>query len=436
MKEAVILAGGLGTRLRQIVTDLPKPMAPVAGRPFLAWLLRYLQMQGIRRVILSVGYKHDAITRYFGRRWCELEIDYAVEDTPLGTGGGMAKALGQASESHVLVLNGDTFLRLDYARLQAVLGSQPHSLLSVALRRVPSAERFGCAEISDGVVRRFSAAGGAGPAFINAGVYCVPRDLLNRYPLPARFSFEDEFLAAKLEELQPAACLSDDPFIDIGVPESYADAQILLPQWSCLGQDLLWRDVRVDRPNQPLSALFLDRDGVMIEEKNYLSDPNQVEILDGIPELICEAHRRGMLVVEVTNQAGIGRGKFQWSDFVAVQNRIETELRLRGAELDAIFACPHHKEGVGTYSAAEHPWRKPNPGMLLVAKDLLNTDLASSVLLGDKTCDILAARAAGMQAVLLLTGQGPEHRDSVQPLVSDDVRILPDAAAFLAQWGR
>jgi len=437
MKEAVILAGGLGTRLRPIISNIPKPMAPVAGRPFLSWLLRYLHTQGLRRVILSVGYQHDVITQYFGQRWCGLDIAYAIEKAPLGTGGGMANALRSAMELEVLTLNGDTFLRLDYSRLQNVLRSHSESLLSVALRRVPSAERFGCAEVADGIVRRFAANGRPGEAFINAGVYCVPSDLLARFSMPERFSFEDEFLATKVHQLLPAACISEDLFIDIGVPDSYAEAQTLLPQWTCLGQDLLWRDIRVARPDRPVPALFLDRDGVIIEEKNYLCDPNQVEILDGIPELICEARRRGMLVIGVTNQAGIGRGKYQWASFVAVESRIDMELRARGAELDAVFACPYHEEGNGEYRVAEHPWRKPNPGMLLEAKTLLNVDLQRSLMVGDKTCDILAARAAGLpRSVLLLTGLGRSHQSAVQALQSDGVEIFPNTAALLTEWSK
>ena len=347
----------------------------------------------------------------------------------------MANALREALEPQVLVLNGDTFLRLDYARLCGALQTHPESQLSVALRRVASAERFGCVEIADGIVRRFEAQGKRGEAFINAGVYYMPRDLLTRFPMPERFSFEDGFLAAKVDELLPAACLSEDHFIDIGVPDSYAAAQTLLPQWICLGPDLLWRDVRVARPDQPVPALFLDRDGVIIEEKIYLSDPAQVEILDGIPELIREAHRRGFLVIGVTNQAGIGRGKYQWADFVAVESRVDSELRARGAELDAVFGCPYHEEGIGEYRVAGHPWRKPNPGMLLEARDLLNIDLERSLMVGDKAVDILAARAAGLaRAVLVLTGLGQQHQDTVRALAWGGVDILPNASALLAEW--
>ena len=434
MNEAVILAGGLGKRLRAVVSDVPKPMAPVAGRPFLSWLLRYLQMQGFRRVVLSVGYKHDIIREYFGDRWQTLDIAYAIEDTQLGTGGGLARALRSASQPEVLALNGDTFLRLDYSQLRSVLHSHPNSHLSVALRRVPSGERFGCVEVADGIIRKLATGGSTGPAFINAGVYYVPRDLMDRFPMPERFSFEDEFLAARADELSPAALSSEDPFIDIGVPESYAEAQSLLPQWICLGADRLWRDVRISPPDRPLPALFLDRDGVIIQEKNYLCDPNEVEILDGVPELIREARSRGLLVIGVTNQAGIGRGKYRWADFVAVESRLDMALRSRGAELDAVFACPYHDAGAGEYRVAGHPWRKPNPGMLFEARNLLNVDLEHSLLVGDKSCDILAARAAGVShAALVLTGLGRDHQDAVRSLAWSGATILPDAAA-VSRW--
>ena len=137
-----------------------------------------------------------------------MDIAYAVEDTPLGTGGGLANALRSALEPEILILNGDTFLKIEYSQLRSVLQSHPESHLSLALRRVASAERFGCAEVTDGIVRQFAANGRTGPAFINAGVYCVRRDLMNRFPMPERFSFEDEFLTARLHELSPGGFVS------------------------------------------------------------------------------------------------------------------------------------------------------------------------------------------------------------------------------------
>jgi D-glycero-D-manno-heptose 1,7-bisphosphate phosphatase len=174
-----------------------------------------------------------------------------------------------------------------------------------------------------------------------------------------------------------------------------------------LGSDLLWRDLRVDRFSHPRPTLFLDRDGVIVDEKTYLSDPSQVELLPGIPEVICAARTLGMAVVEITNQAGIAHGYFGWHEFVQVENRITQVLAAAGASIDAIFACPFHPQGIDLYRAPNHPWRKPNPGMLLEAAAMLNLALSHSVLVGDKAVDINAAHTAKLAfGVHVLTGHG------------------------------
>ena len=179
-----------------------------------------------------------------------------------------------------------------------------------------------------------------------------------------------------------------------------------------LGDDLLWRDVRVKAFSLPVPALFLDRDGVIIEEKNYISTPEAVELLPGIPELIRAARAAGIAVVEITNQAGIGRGYFGWPEFVAVENRVADLLAARGARLDAVFACPFHASGRVPYRQPGHPWRKPNPGMIQEAARLLNLDLRHSALMGDKAADQEAGRAAGLPyGIHVLTGYGNAERE-------------------------
>ncbi len=176
---------------------------------------------------------------------------------------------------------------------------------------------------------------------------------------------------------------------------------------ACLSPDLLWRDVRIPRFERPAPALFLDRDGVIIEEKRYLSDPAGVQLLPGAVDLIRQAHSLGLAVIEVTNQAGIGRGKYGWPEFAAVEGRLTELLTAARANIDAVFACPFHPDGQGPYRHANHPWRKPNPGMLVEAAALLNLDLAKCMLVGDKASDIEAARAAGLNAAIhVLTGHG------------------------------
>jgi D-glycero-D-manno-heptose 1,7-bisphosphate phosphatase len=211
------------------------------------------------------------------------------------------------------------------------------------------------------------------------------------------------------------------------VPQLFNDSR--------LGSDLLWRDVRVERFPHPVPALFLDRDGVMIEEKNYLAKPEDVELLPGIPELIGAAKKLGMAVVEVTNQAGIGRGYFEWSDFVRVEDRLTNLLAQRGVAIDAVFACPYHPQGSFPYRQADHAWRKPNAGMLLEAAELLNLALNQSVMVGDKELDQLTAKAAKLKCgIHMLTGYGRESESAARAAASQNfpVHVLRSADQAVA----
>ncbi len=231
IREAIILAGGLGTRLRSAVPDLPKAMAPVAGQPFLSYLLQFLAGSGIRRVVLAVGYRADTIRDYFGVSYSSVKLTYSVEEEPLGTGGGLLRALSLVQDKFAFVLNGDTFLRLDYKDMASTTERYPNASLVVALRRVPDASRYGAAVVVGDCLHSFSARGKAGPALINAGCYLVRRDIFGRYPMPSKFSWEEDFLTARTSEIQPIAYRCDVPFIDIGLPVSLKDAQTLVPSW-------------------------------------------------------------------------------------------------------------------------------------------------------------------------------------------------------------
>ena len=168
--EAIVLAGGLGTRLRFVVSDLPKPLAPVAGRPFLAWVLDHLAQSGIGRVVLAVGYMAESIRDVVGTQWDGMAIDYSIEVRPLGTGGAVRQACAMLHGSQVHVLNGDTFLRYQPGALERSVKAVGASL-GMALANVPDVSRFGAVECVDTRVTGFREKGSAGPGYINAGCY-------------------------------------------------------------------------------------------------------------------------------------------------------------------------------------------------------------------------------------------------------------------------
>ena len=221
--QAIILAGGFGTRLQSVVKNCPKPMAPIHGKPFLAYLIEYLKLQGITRVVLSVHYLREQIEEFFKESYQGIEIRYAVEEQPLGTGGAIVHALKEIdSTKPVFILNGDTFLKLDY---RAMYAEHQKSLpvLTMALRKIADCSRYGVVMTAGKEITAFGEQGGAYPGLINAGVYLMDPMLFQKFPIGEQvFSFERDFLSSQINQLKSQAFIADDYFIDIGVPEDYA----------------------------------------------------------------------------------------------------------------------------------------------------------------------------------------------------------------------
>ena len=226
IKEAIILAGGFGTRLQGVVKDLPKPMAPVNGRPFLTYILDYLIDYEYQRVVLSVGYLHEKIVDYFGKKYKTLEIDYAVEEEPLGTGGGILFAMSKCTTDNVLVINGDTMFKVDLTAFEH-FHQEKNGLLSIVLREVEDVSRYGSVVIGDNNLITLFAEKQVtfGHGFINGGVYLIHRKIFEKYPQPKKFSFEKDLMTKYYTQECFYAMPSDGYFIDIGIPEDYTRAQ-------------------------------------------------------------------------------------------------------------------------------------------------------------------------------------------------------------------
>jgi D-glycero-alpha-D-manno-heptose 1-phosphate guanylyltransferase len=224
--EAIVLAGGFGTRLRQVVTDVPKPMAPVAGRPFLEILLDSLAKKKFSRVVLSLGFMAEKISDHFGLGFAGMEIEYVVEDVPLGTGGATRLAATACTQDHVFVFNGDTYLDLEVEQLENQWQKRRHPI--VVGRAVPDTTRYGRLVVVGGRIIGFAEKGIAGPGLINAGCYVLARDALANFPLNQPFSIETDFLVPEVERAKVEVFVTQGTFIDIGIPEDYERAQTLL----------------------------------------------------------------------------------------------------------------------------------------------------------------------------------------------------------------
>ena len=223
--KAIVLAGGLGTRLARVASDIPKPMAPIGSRPFLEHLLDYLIEQGSEGAVLAVSFKWEVIRAHFGSVYRGMPLDYSVEDEPLGTGGAIRQALESLPDDEVVVLNGDTLFRVDLEGLENTHRSGG-SRLSIALKQVADCGRFGRVEVSsDGVIDNFLEKSTDGPGWINGGVYILNRDLFTDFPMPVKFSFEQDLVEPNIGRIRPRAFQSDAYFIDMGVPEDYERAQ-------------------------------------------------------------------------------------------------------------------------------------------------------------------------------------------------------------------
>jgi D-glycero-alpha-D-manno-heptose 1-phosphate guanylyltransferase len=224
IKKAIVLAGGRGERLRSAVPDLPKPMAPVGGRPFLEYVLDRVVDAGVTDVILSIGYRAETIQRHFGNSYRRVPLRYSIEENALGTGGALVLALKGEDSSPVLVLNGDTLVEVDYEALGAWYNFVVSSL-GVVLCRIADVSRYGAVVLSGDRVVEFKEKGKGGPGLINAGMYVIRPTIFARYTSGECFSFETDFLQRYCSDLEPQAFVADGYFIDIGTPEDYERVQ-------------------------------------------------------------------------------------------------------------------------------------------------------------------------------------------------------------------
>ena len=225
ISSAVVLAGGFGTRLQQVVNDVPKPMATVAGKPFLFWVMQYLQKQHINHVVLSVGYKHQTIIDYFGYKFNDITINYAVEETPLGTGGGILLASRFLNHNNFFVVNGDTFFNVPLKSF-ATFHDEKNSDLSLALKPMKDFDRYGIVAMNEeNKITGFEEKKKSIEGNINGGIYVTSKSFLDSLNLPEKFSFEKEVLEKYVTEKNIFGFVCDEYFIDIGIPEDYQKAQ-------------------------------------------------------------------------------------------------------------------------------------------------------------------------------------------------------------------
>lgn len=374
VREAVVLAGGFGTRLAHVVPNVCKPMAPVAGEPFLRRVLDQLDASGFARVVIADGYRREQIESYFQGTYRGLEIVYSPEESPLLTGGAVKRALTMCSRDEVFVLNGDTWCDADFTAMERSLESHPGAQAVIAAKHMTDFDRYGTLLINDDeVIELFREKAPCADGMINSGVYLLRKSALDDEP--AVFSLEKDYFQRVVRDGKLAACDSVGGFIDIGVPDDYSRAQRLFSG--------VKGGHRV--------ALF-DRDGTINVDTGHMHRIEDCEFISGT----VDAMRRytadpDWRIVVVTNQAGIAKGLYSVDDMRKLHRAMAIRLHELGAEVDAWYYCPHHPDYTG-----ECDCRKPKPGMLARAIRDFSARADECVMYGDSDKDELAARALGV----------------------------------------
>lgn len=392
IKEVIILAGGLGTRLKDAVPDLPKCMAPVAGRPFLFYVINYLRSQGIEKFIFSLGYKHEVIETYLDDQFPTLNFQIVTEAEPLGTGGAIQLAVAKASERNVVIANGDTIFRTDLQKA-GTLHSFNNAECTLLLKSLHNFDRYGVVEINgDNLVTDFKEKKYYEQGTINGGLYILNVSGFLEHLFPEKFSFEKDYLEKSISsstngEQKIYGQVQDEYFIDIGIPEDYNRAQM---EFAVSPPDLKTIDKSW--------TLFIDRDGVINHEKkdDYILNWREFIFYDGAKEAFQQfANKFGQIII-VSNQRGVGRELMTEAELRSIHRHMETQIISAGGRIDKIYYC--------TGTDNKHPNRKPNPGLAFQAKaDFEGIDLAKSIMVGNKPSDMLFGRNAGVFTVFTAT---------------------------------
>jgi D,D-heptose 1,7-bisphosphate phosphatase len=387
LKQAVLLVGGRGTRLGALTETTPKPLLPVAGRPFIRYLIDNAIRHGLTEILLLASRGAEAVEAMWGAG-SEGAADLAREGVSItvvkepaaaGTAGALLHARDHLDDTFLLA-SGDSFFDFNWLDLLTVPADEQWQA-RVALRQVADGACYGRVEVADSKIIVFDGSDRPGPAVINGGVYVLRRSLLEAIgAMPC--SLEHDLFPPLAAHGRLFGRIYDGFFIDIGVPEDYARADRLMTE--------AWR-----RP-----AVFLDRDGVVNVDHGYVHRPDQVEWIAGAKRTIKWFNDAGFFVFVVSNQAGVARGYYSEADVGALHGWMAGELQAIGAHVDQFEYCPYHPEGTVAQYRRASDRRKPAAGMLLDCMARWPVDKSRSFLIGDKPIDLEAAAAAEIPGYL------------------------------------
>ncbi len=426
--KAVIMAGGKGTRIRSVASDIPKPMIPVLGKPILRYQIENLVRCGIKDIILVTGYLSEAVTEYFGDgKDLGAEISYFNEDKPMGTAGALYY-LKEDLKKDFLLLMGDLMLSVDFNRFmeahksskaKATLFVHPNShpydsdiIVTEETGRLSDYTKDVCAKglelLKDSSHAR-QVTGFIGKKDkrdfyyhnqVNAGIYALSPEIIKNIPKPVdkKIDLDKEIIRPLILRGGVFAYNSTEYVKDMGTPDRYEEVTKAVESGLVEKRNLSHKQ----------KCVFIDRDGTLNVEKGFISDPHSIELYEGAVKAVRMLNASEYLCVLITNQPVVARGEVGFSGLDEIFKCIDAALGEKGAYLDKVYFCPHHPrsgyEGEIKELKFECCCRKPETGMILKAANDLNIELEGSYMIGDSTGDIMLGKNARLKTIGLKTG--------------------------------
>ena len=417
--KVVIMAGGKGTRIASVKSDVPKPMIEICGKPILEWQIENLKAYGLTDIILVIGYLGHVIKNYFGDgSKFGVNINYFEEDIPLGTAGALFK-MPELTEDFLLMC-GDVILDVDFNRfvefhqknhawasLMAHPNGHPYDSSLLVTEILPPQEKGGNPVDTHRVIKWMNKEDERlyYKNRVNAGIEIISPQLLReamkhfvpRHPeTPEKIDLDRDVLKSSISSGRIFAYDTPEYIKDMGTPDRYYEVE----------KDIRSGKVMARNLRNKQKAVFLDRDGTINKYVGFLTKPDQFELLPGVAAAIKMINKSGYLAIVVTNQPVIARGDCTWDELQLIHDKMETELGKEGAFLDAIYACPHHPDKGFEHECPEYKFdcecRKPKPGLLLQAARDFNIDLSQSYMVGDSERDTSAGDVCGIKKSILI----------------------------------
>lgn len=417
MKQAVIMAGGKGTRLLSVTKDeIPKPMLPIAGKPLLEWQVEQLKNNGITDVIMIIGHLGHKIEEYFGNgSKYGIKIQYVKETEPLGTAGAFYFLKNLLNDSYFLLIFGDVFFNIDINRMEE-FHQMHHSIATLFVH--PNGHPFDSDLVilsRDNRIKRFDSKHNIRDYWydncVNAGIYILNKSICDMVLAPQKMDLEKDILQVLVEAQKPIYGYSSPEYVkDVGTVERVLRTM----------QDIEMGVVEAKSLKRKQKCIFLDRDGTINQHRGLIYKEEDFVLEDSAVEAIRKINEAGWLAVVITNQPVVARGLCTIDEVENIHRKMSALLGAQGVFLDAVFYCPHHPDkgypGENPDYKMPCSCRKPQIGMINEASEQYNIDLENSWMVGDTTVDIQTGKNAGIKTVLVLTGDaGSDKKYDVQP---------------------